>query len=168
LPASKQIFRKAIFLLPASAQLLDVETAGRLRAALGRVQRLLRSTPAATAAGLTPTKISILFTVLRAGPIRVSDLATEESINPTMLSRVVAGLTDGDLVTRISDPSDRRAALLEVTPAGRRLAERIRRERTDALNAAIAPLDPRDRAALERALPALEALAEQLRGGRRS
>jgi DNA-binding MarR family transcriptional regulator len=146
--------------------MLDVETAGRLRAAIGRLQRLLRSTQAGTAAGLTPTKISVLFTVLRAGPIRLSDLATEEAINPTMLSRVVAGLTDRGLVTRISDPADRRAALLEATGAGRRLAERIRRERTDALNEALAPLDAADRETLERALPALEALAEQLKSKR--
>jgi DNA-binding MarR family transcriptional regulator len=149
--------------LSASPPVLDVETAARLRAAIGRLQRLLRSTQAGTAAGLTPTKISVLFTVLRVGPIRLSDLATEEAINPTMLSRVVAGLTDRGIVTRISDPADRRAALLEATAAGRRLAERIRRERTDALNEALAPLAAADREMLERALPALEALAEQLK-----
>jgi DNA-binding MarR family transcriptional regulator len=80
-----------------------------------------------------------------------------------MLSRVVAGLVENGLVRRTSDPADRRAAQLEATPAGRRLAERIRRERTDALNEALAPLRPEDRAALEHALPALEALAEQLK-----
>jgi DNA-binding MarR family transcriptional regulator len=149
--------------LSAPTPLLDVETAGRLRAAIGRAQRQLRSTPAATAAGLTASKISVLFTVLRLGPIRLSELAAEEAINPTMLSRVVSGLTEAGLVKRANDPADRRAVLLEASPAGRRLAERIRRERTDALNVALAPLDPEHRDALERALPALEALGQELK-----
>jgi DNA-binding MarR family transcriptional regulator len=160
--ASKQLSRKSSP-LPATTPLLDVETAARLRAAIGRAQRQLRSTPAAAAAGLTPTKASVLFTVLRLGPIRLSELAAEEAINPTMLSRVVAGLADAGHVKRINDPQDRRAALLEATAAGRRLAERIRRERTDALNEALAPLDPEHRDALERALPALEALGRELK-----
>jgi DNA-binding MarR family transcriptional regulator len=149
--------------MPAPAPLLDVETAARLRAAIGSVQRRLRSTAAATAAGLTPTKISILFTVTRLGQVGLSELAEAEAINPTMLSRVVAGLTDKGLVKRVSNPADRRAAALEATAAGCRLAERIRRERTDALNEALAPLEPAHREALEQALPALEALAERLK-----
>lgn len=150
--------------MPTPAPLLDVDTAARLRAAIGSVQRRLRSTPAATAAGLTPTKISILFTVVRLGDVGLSELAEAEGVNPTMLSRVVAGLADRGLVKRDSDPADRRAARVDATAAGRRLAERIRRERTDALNEALAPLEPAHREALEQALPALEALAEQLKG----
>jgi DNA-binding MarR family transcriptional regulator len=149
--------------LPSTATLLDVDTAARLRAAIGSVQRRLRSTPAATAAGLTPTKISILFTVVRIGPVGLSELSEAEGVNPTMLSRVVAGLVEKGLVKRISSETDRRAALLEPTAAGRRLAERIRRERTDALNAALEPLAAEHRHALEAALPALEALAVQLK-----
>jgi DNA-binding MarR family transcriptional regulator len=149
--------------MPPSDTLLDVETAARLRAAIGSVQRRLRSTPAATAAGLTPTKISILFTVVRLGTVKLSELAEAEAINPTMLSRVVGGLADKGLVKRVSDPADRRVGQLEATAAGRRLAERIRRERTDALNEALEPLIPEHRDALEAALPALEALAAELK-----
>jgi len=49
------------------------------------------------------------------------------------------------------------------TAAGRKLAERIRRERTAALNEALEGLPDDDRHLLERALPALEGLAEQLK-----
>jgi DNA-binding MarR family transcriptional regulator len=139
----------------------------RLRAAVGRLHRLLRATPAATAAGLTPTKIAVLFSVVRNGPVRLSELAAEEGLNPTMLSRVVGDLVDAGLLERTSDPHDRRAALVSATAAGRRLTERIRHERTDALNEALEPLGEADRAALENALPALEALAEQLKERRR-
>jgi DNA-binding MarR family transcriptional regulator len=142
---------------------LDVETAARLRAAIGSINRRLRATPAATAAGLTATKISILFSVDRRGPIGLSELAAHEGVNPTMLSRVVGNLTDAGLFERMADPTDARAALVVVTKKGRRLAEQIRRERTDALNRALEPLSPQDRVSLQNVLPALEALAEELR-----
>jgi DNA-binding MarR family transcriptional regulator len=146
---------------------LDTETTSRLRVVLGRLSRRLRPTAAAVAAGLTPTKISVLLHVARAGDIRLSELSEAEGINPTMMSRVIADLTDAGLVERVSDPSDRRAAFIEPTPAGSKLADRIRRERTDALNLALDGLDERERNQIEAALPALERLAEQLRVGER-
>ncbi len=145
---------------------IDIETASRLRTLIGRLSRRLRPTAAAVAAGLTPTRISVLLHVARAGRIRLSELSEYEGINPTMLSRVIADLSESGLLERVSDPGDRRAALVEATPAGRRLAERIRRERTDALNLALETLDRQERAQIEAALPALERLAEQLKGER--
>ena len=71
---------------------LDLETAARLRAVIGKLSRRLRPTPAAQEAGLTPTKTSVLQTVVREGPIRVSDLAESEGINPTQLSRTIGHL----------------------------------------------------------------------------
>ena len=146
----------------------DTETTPRLRAVIGRLSRRLRPTAAAVAAGLTPTKISVLLHVARAGQIRLSELSDAEGINPTMMSRVIADLTDAGLVTRAIDPGDRRAALVEATAAGRKLADRIRRERTDALNLALEGLEERERSQIEAALPALERLAEQLWVGDRS
>ncbi len=144
----------------------DIDTAARLRVAIGRLSRRLRTTAAGSAAGLTPTRISVLLTVVREGPVRLSFLAEAESLNPTMLSRVIADLGDAGLVARTSDDGDRRAAWVEATGAGRRLAERMRRERTDAVNAAMDELSPADRRVLEKALPALEQLAEQLKDHR--
>ena len=80
-----------------------------------------------------------------------------------MLSRVVADLGDAGLLTRVSDPEDRRAARAQATREGRRLAERMRQERTDALSRALAALSGSELARLERALPALEELAEALK-----
>jgi DNA-binding MarR family transcriptional regulator len=140
----------------------DLDTATRLRIAIGRVSRRLRTTAAGSAAGLTPTKASVLLTVVRGGPMRLSELAAIESVNPTMLSRVIATLGEAGLVARTSDDDDRRTAWVQATPAGKLLAHRMRRERTDAVNAALAGLSPADQRLLEAALPALERLAEQL------
>ncbi len=142
---------------------LDVETAARLRMVIGKLSRRLRPAPAAVAAGLTPTQISLLLNVARQGPIRLSDLAAAEAINPTQLSRSVAHLVDIGAVERASDQGDRRAAWVKPTAAGRRLAEKIRRERTDALNVALADLAPEERRRIEEAVPALEQLAEILK-----
>jgi len=146
-----------------AAPALDIDTAARLRVAIGRLSRRLRTTAAGSAAGLTPTRISVLLTVVREGPIRLSALAESESLNPTMLSRVIADLAGAGLVARTSDDGDRRAAWVEATGEGTRLAQRMRRERTDAVNEALEGLAPADRRLLEQALPALEELAEQLR-----
>jgi DNA-binding MarR family transcriptional regulator len=145
----------------------DIDTASRLRVAIGRLSRRLRTTAAGSAAGLTPTRISVLLTVVREGPIRLSVLAESESLNPTMLSRVIADLGDAGLVARTSDDGDRRAAWVEATDDGRHLAQRMRRERTDAVNEAMEELAPADRRLLEQALPALEQLAERLKDRRR-
>jgi DNA-binding MarR family transcriptional regulator len=149
-----------------SATVLDSDTATRLRITIARLSRRLRTTAAGSAAGLTPTRISVLLTVVREGPIRLSVLAETESLNPTMLSRVIADLGDAGLVARTSDDGDRRAAWVEATEDGRQLAQRMRRERTDAVNEAIQGLSANERGLLESALPALEHLAEQLKDRR--
>jgi DNA-binding MarR family transcriptional regulator len=140
------------------------ESAARLRAVIAKLSRRLRPTLAGT--GLTPTQISVLFTIVRLGPMRVSQLAEEEGVNPTMLSRVLGQLSEAGLVHRRADPGDRRAAIVEPTAAGRRLRERIRRERTDVMSVHLAALSDEQRESVLEALPALEALAEQLKDRR--
>lgn len=145
-----------------SPPLLDEETAVRLRVAISRLYRRLRPTAASAAAGLTPTGSSVLLTIVRRSEIRLSELAEVESLNPTMLSRVVSDLAGAGLVARVSDDGDRRAAWVKSTAAGRKLSERIRRERTAALNRALEGLNEDERRLIERALPALEGLAQEL------
>jgi DNA-binding MarR family transcriptional regulator len=84
-----------------------------------------------------------------------------------MLSRLVRDLEGDGLVQRKTDRVDRRAARVEATPAGRRLHERIRNERSDTLSAALALLSEDERRKLCAGLPVLEALADQLKGRRR-
>jgi len=145
----------------------EADLAAALRIAVGRLARRLRPTDAAVRAGLTPTRATVLLDIVRAERVRVADVAGGEGINPTMLSRIISQLVNDGLVSREADVADRRAAWVSPTPAGRRLAERMRRERTAAVAAALDALEPRDRRAIEAALPALQALAERLPGARR-
>jgi DNA-binding MarR family transcriptional regulator len=144
-------------------QLQQLDASERLRAVIGRLSRRLRPTVAGS--GLTPSQISVLFTVVRLGPIGLSELAEIESLNATMLSRITAQLGDAGLIVRSADPGDRRSAFLSATAAGRRIRERIHRERTKALGAHVEQLDEHQRKALWAALPVLEQLAQQLPGG---
>lgn len=139
----------------------EPEAAARLRSAIARISRHLRPTRAG--AGYTPTQISVLQTVAKQGPIRLSDLAAAEGLNPTMLSRIARKLEDPGLIRRHPHPGDRRAALLEATAAGRRLFERIRSERTDQLSLELDRLTETEHRLVIDALPVLERLAERLR-----
>ncbi len=140
----------------------DDDVAVRLRMAVARLFRRIERTRAGAA--LTPSETTVLSAVVRQGPLRLSDLARAEGMNPTMLSRIIRDLEEAGLVLRRADLVDRRAALAEATPAGRRLHDRIRSERSDALSAAIELLSPDENLALGAGLPVLEALAERLKG----
>jgi DNA-binding MarR family transcriptional regulator len=98
--------------------------------------------------------------------MRLSELGESEGINPTMLSRVTADLVEGGLLERVNDEGDKRAIWVRATAAGKRLADRIHRERTDAVSLALERLSQDERRLIEDALPALERLADQLKGGR--
>ncbi len=165
--ASKQLFRDDGFEVTETEAVLTAaqeDDGARLRAAIGKLSRRLRPTVAGS--GLTPSQISVLFTVARIGPLRLSELAEIEGLNPTMLSRIAAQLCEAGLLRREADPEDRRAALVRASAAGRRIRERIHRERTELLGAHVEALDEDQREALWKALPVLEELAERLPGRR--
>lgn len=67
----------------------------------------------------------ILEILNRLGPISLNQLATELFVEKSTASRLVSGLEEKGYVRRVTDPNDRRALRLEVTPAGINLHERI-------------------------------------------
>jgi DNA-binding MarR family transcriptional regulator len=135
--------------------------AEHLRVVLGRLNRSLRLTHAEK--DLSSSQREVLMAIARAGTLRLSDLAREEGLNPTMLSRIVAKLEAAGMVTRTCDPKDARVIHLTVTPQGLALRERIRSERTDALLFALSRLSKEEKQALSAATPALEAIVATLR-----
>ena len=136
----------------------DADSTDRLRAAIGKLSRRLRPTVAAS--GLTPSQVSVLFTVVRRGPLGLSELAEVEAMNPTMVSRIVVQLCELGLIRRESRAEDRRAATVTATASGRRVRERVHRERSRALGEHVLDLAEPEREALFAALPALEHLVE--------
>ena len=104
----------------------------------------------------------MLVAAERRGPIRLSDLASFAGLNPTMLSRLIPKLEEAGLIRRLAVEADRRVCRVEATAKGRRLLERIRSERNDALSKRLGELGPAEREAVLVALPVLEELAERL------
>lgn len=137
----------------------DSQAVVRLQLALGRSARLLRET---ATGGLTPTQLTVLGALMRDGPRQLTELAAVERINPTLLSRVVGGLEEAALVLRSAQQQDRRAYLVSITDKGRALAQGIRQERCRALAELLARLEPAYADVLIEAIPALEALADEL------
>ena len=155
LPASKHLE-----IVPSTTDTAPVRPAVSLRILIARLSRRLRPTQAG--AGLTPTQLSVLATVVRHGQVGLAELAKAEGINPTMLSRIVAKLSSQGLLTRRADPLDGRAAVVFPTGRGRQLQRRIRAERNDVLGQRLDALPQAQRQLLVEAIPALEALADAL------
>lgn len=146
--------------MPNQTELAPIRPAVTLRVLIARLSRRLRQTQAG--AGLTPTQLSVLGTIVGRGPLGLAQLSQVEAINPTMLSRIVAKLAARGLVIRKASPSDGRAALVSPTERGRRLQRRILAERNDVLDQCLEALPPGERQLLLEAIPALESLAEAL------
>jgi len=144
---------------------MDQETVIRLRRVVLRLARQLHA--ASTGEGLTPTQASVLGTTAIRGPLSLAELTEIEGLNPTMLSRVVGKLDSMDLIRRLRDPEDFRAARVEVTPEGRRRYDRITAQRTAIITECMAGMPADQEHALVAALPALERLAEDLRAAAR-
>jgi DNA-binding MarR family transcriptional regulator len=107
--------------------------------------------------GITPGQARALSVLARHGTMRPSELSEHLKIAPRSATEVVDGLEERGLVERLPDPADRRATLVEVTPSGRTLAEKIRAERSSQGERFFAALPPADRAELARILAALRA-----------
>lgn len=141
---------------------LETETVDRLRTVLAKASRRLRLTHSDD--DMSPSQREILSAIVRGGPLRLSDLATNEGINTTMLSRIVAKLEERGLITRRLDSRDGRVVHLSASAQGVALHETMRLERTWALSEAVAELTLSRQRAIVNALPALEELVELLRG----
>lgn len=137
------------------------DDAARLRLAVARISRHLRAVDVSPA--LTPTLASLLSTVVRNGRLGLSELSELEGVDAPTLSRAVSRLEERGFVRRLPDPDDRRAVMVEATAAGKRLLQRLRAARADALHARLAELGEDERRLLHDALPVLEAVADALK-----
>lgn len=134
-------------------------TAARLRFILVRLARSLRREGESK---LTASQVSALATVEEMGPLRISTLAAHESMDPSVATRVVAGLESQGLLERADDPDDKRASLIDLSEIGRVALGELWQARTVRLSARLERLTAKERRAIGAALPALEKLARDL------
>lgn len=97
---------------------------------------------------LTGAELLALRTVQRYGPIGVSEVARRLEVDQSTASRQIRPLEEQGLVTRGTDPADRRSARLAVTPKGRRLLDRVRDVSLNDYSVALGDWSGADRATL--------------------
>lgn len=101
---------------------------------------------------ITPSQFRALVTLTRHGAARPGALAKHLGIAPRSATEVVDALEERGLVSRGTDPDDRRATLVVVTDQGREVARAVRANRAAEADRLFAGLDDADRTELERLL----------------
>jgi len=142
----------------------DLALAEGLFAAVGQLRRHGRRLgggpfPAGTLSG---AQVEVVRLVRRRPGLSVAEAAAELALAPNTVSTLVGQLAEAEVLTRVTDPQDRRVARLALTAPAKERVERWRDQRAAATAGAIADLDPSERAALERAVPIISRLAVAL------
>lgn len=75
--------------------------------------------------GLTRTETWLLGAVAEQGPLRATDLARWQGVDKSTITPQLRRLEDQGLVTRRSDPADRRAVLITISDLGRHVLDQI-------------------------------------------
>src|SRR5271163_1525192 len=144
------------------ATVSETELAQGLHRTLSKLFSILRrGDPSAgreAAGDLTLAQLSILFTLLDQGPIRMTDLAAHERVRTPTTTVAIRRLEKVGLVKRSRDPSDLRAVLVDITPRGRAVHGESLANRRAALAAMLSQLPESDLNTLMKALAPLQRL----------
>ena len=93
----------------------------------------IRWTEARNCGGLSYTRLQLLQALHCGGPAIMRDLGGQLGVSPRNMTAMVDALEDAQLVVRRPHPTDRRATLVELSPAGARQAEDALGPRLDAI-----------------------------------
>jgi DNA-binding MarR family transcriptional regulator len=128
-----------------------------LSEAFGAVARQLRqvSREALAPWEITPSQYRAVATLVRHGPMRLSELSERLRIAARSTTEVVDALQAHGLVRRDPDPHDRRATLVRLTEHGSDVASAIRATRDAGAEVFFSRLPAADRADLSRILRTL-------------
>lgn len=127
----------------------------RLRVVTLRIARRIRTNSPETT---TASQLSMLGTVMRHGPCTISFIAEVEHVQPPSASKIVASLEQQGLVTRQTDPDDRRCSKIIITDAGLDMVAHVREAGRSWLASRLTDLDDDEVRLLGQAVPVLERL----------
>ena len=130
------------------------QMAAQLHSVSMRMLRVLRRED--EEAGMSASRLSALSVIVFAGPISLADLAAAEHVRPPTMSRIVENLVQDGLVTRDTDPGDRRMVQIAATDAGRTMLDDGRARRVHAISGRLEKLADSERRALSRGLELME------------
>jgi DNA-binding MarR family transcriptional regulator len=147
---------------PALGSLPDAERRLALVAETARfAAAFLRWTEARTGDGLPYTRLRLLQTLHCDGPAIMRNLGDQLGVSPRNMTAMVDALEDAALVRRRPHPTDRRATLVELTPAGQHEAEQVLGPRLEAMAGLFEGFSAAEQEAFG---AALRRLAEAMRG----
>ena len=121
-----------------------------LMAAMARIGKRLRQRTAGDDVDF-PTFI-LLKTVAHLGPMRLSALAAELSLDASTVSRHVKSLEDARLLVRTTDPDDGRAFQVALSPEGTARIEAAGARRRELIGSLLADWNDQDREDMRRLL----------------
>ena len=116
---------------------------------------------------LTYQQYNVLRIIDGEEPMPQADIARRLLVSAPVVTRLAATLVDAGYVLRGTDPDDRRAVRLSLTPKGRRKVRAMRRDLLAAAEELLAPLPANRRAAVGAALVELTVLQPTRRGSAR-
>jgi DNA-binding MarR family transcriptional regulator len=104
--------------------------------------------------------LSVLHTLSRKGPLRLTDLTATEQLKQPALTTLVAKLERDGLVSRRRDPRDGRAVLLSLTREGSQIVRSRRADRMANLSRLVDRLNGQEREVLAASARVLVRLTE--------
>ena len=105
--------------------------------------------------GMCFSDFAILEALLHKGPLPVNALAPMVNLTSGSMTAAVDRLQHRGLVRRAADPADRRARIVQLTPEGHQLIERVFRQHAADMEKVAEALTPADRETLVRLLKKL-------------
>jgi DNA-binding MarR family transcriptional regulator len=102
--------------------------------------------------------LSVLHTLHRRGPLRLTALLATEQLKQPALTSLVSKLEQDGLVQRRPDPADGRASLLSLTSTGQELVRSRHANRVAKLTGLVEQLTPEERAVLTGSIDVLHRL----------
>lgn len=106
----------------------SMELAELLRLTMRRLRRGTRD--ALAPLGLSGSEARVVR-LLADGSLRMSVIANRLAVVPRTVTDMVDGAEGAGFVARLSDPDDRRSTLVELTPVGRRLLDKVEAARRE-------------------------------------
>jgi DNA-binding MarR family transcriptional regulator len=137
-----------------STELVSGSLTSRLRLAVVRLNRRLRSRR--VSAALSLTQLSAISMLYKCGELTPGALAARENVQPPSMTRVIAGLERAGYVRRKPHPTDGRQALVELTELGERYVSEDIVAREAWLGRRLAELSDEERDVLDRAAEIIE------------
>ncbi|MCE1177838.1 MAG: MarR family transcriptional regulator [Micrococcales bacterium] len=128
-----------------------------LRLACMRISRRVRFE---SSDEIAPHHFSVLCR-LEESPRTPRELASIERVSAPSMSRTTAGLCELGLVSRADDPDDGRSVILTITPDGKELLARTRRQRNQWMTERIRGLSEQEQQTLAAAAVILERVAAE-------